>query len=373
MEPVCTTTELKTETGLLATSHWNIPVDINFKIANFLPQYKLLRAVSSGWQKLLDSDEYFASRTLARGRVTAHELPIDQVTKRLLPREIKFDLWNAKFNLSDDAIRRFPKYINWTILCRCQTLSLDIVNEFEGNIHWSSMVRSGKIHPEIIRKFACNFEKEKLFKYHHNIPIEVLEKYVEHYPKTVALYKQIGEDFIEKHINELKSNAVCTHQRLSEDFIRKHANWVEWDCIFVYQILSESFIEEFIARGNWKVICEYQMLSFPFILRHGNSVNWSRIYRYHRLAPEEIEQLLSVFPIEPKHWKIISEIQSLSEDFIREHRDKVNWHNISSYQKLSVSFLREFKDLVVWKNIPQNNKIVLSREEKIEFLDLLFP
>ena len=45
-------------------------------------------------------------------------------------------------------------------------------------------------------------------------------------------------------------------------------------------------------------------------------------------------------------WSHISSHQKLSEDFIREFKDKVNWENISVYQKLSEDFIREFKDYI---------------------------
>ena len=43
-------------------------------------------------------------------------------------------------------------------------------------------------------------------------------------------------------------------------------------------------------------------------------------------------------------WFWISEYQKLSEDFIREFKDKVNWYWISEKQKLSEDFIREFKE-----------------------------
>ena len=39
---------------------------------------------------------------------------------------------------------------------------------------------------------------------------------------------------------------------------------------------------------------------------------------------------------------------ALSEDFIREFKDKVSWHNNSAWQKMSESFIREFQDKVNW-------------------------
>ena len=40
----------------------------------------------------------------------------------------------------------------------------------------------------------------------------------------------------------------------------------------------------------------------------------------------------------------ISEKQKLSEDFIREFKNKVNWGYILREQNLSRSFIKEFKD-----------------------------
>jgi hypothetical protein len=43
-----------------------------------------------------------------------------------------------------------------------------------------------------------------------------------------------------------------------------------------------------------------------------------------------------------KYWDEISARKKLSEDFIKEFKDKVNWDNISQFQKLSEKFIREF-------------------------------
>lgn len=39
---------------------------------------------------------------------------------------------------------------------------------------------------------------------------------------------------------------------------------------------------------------------------------------------------------------------TLSEDFIREFKDKVSWKYISLYQRLSRTFIKEFKDKIHW-------------------------
>lgn len=61
----------------------------------------------------------------------------------------------------------------------------------------------------------------------------------------------------------------------------------------------------------------------------------------------------------------ISAYQTLSEEFIREFKDRVNWNYISHVQILSEDFIREFKDRVDWTNIFKRQK--LSKKFRKEF------
>ena len=45
-------------------------------------------------------------------------------------------------------------------------------------------------------------------------------------------------------------------------------------------------------------------------------------------------------------WSEISKYQKLSEDFIREFKDRVNWNCISEYQELSYEFILEHISLI---------------------------
>jgi hypothetical protein len=42
-------------------------------------------------------------------------------------------------------------------------------------------------------------------------------------------------------------------------------------------------------------------------------------------------------------WDLISEYQELSENFIREFKDKLNWEKIKLYQILSEDFILELE------------------------------
>lgn len=66
-------------------------------------------------------------------------------------------------------------------------------------------------------------------------------------------------------------------------------------------------------------------------------------------------------------WGNISKFQTLSENFIREFQNKVDWYYISEYQILSEKFIREFEDKVDWFNIFKHQN--LSEDFKNEFKD----
>ena len=85
------------------------------------------------------------------------------------------------------------------------------------------------------------------------------------------------------------------------------------------QVLSEDFIRKLDEKNgqmNWKNICTYLPLTEQFIREHKDKVFWVEI----------------------------SAFQKLSEDFIREFKDSVHWENILEYQHLSEEFLRECRE-----------------------------
>ena len=70
------------------------------------------------------------------------------------------------------------------------------------------------------------------------------------------------------------------------------------------------------------------------------------------------------------NWPSISFYYKLSENFIREFKDKVDWYYISAHQKLSENFIREFQDKVIWYwiSINQNYQKTLYVNSKIKLI-----
>ncbi|CCU55591.1 tryptophan repeat gene family [Choristoneura biennis entomopoxvirus] len=97
-------------------------------------------------------------------------------------------------------------------------------------------------------------------------------------------------------------------------------------------------------------IC-YKYIEFKKFI-YDTNINWSNISRCQKLSEDFIREFK-----DKVDWYNISIHQKLSEDFIREFKYKVNWCRISIYQKLSEDFIREFKNKVEWSNISISQRL----------------
>ena len=116
--------------------------------------------------------------------------------------------------------------------------------------------------------------------------------------------------------------------------------------------------------GGWRELSEHQFLSEDFIREFKDKVNWGCISHYQHLSEDFIREFKDEVTW---GWVLIS--QRLSEDFIREFADRVTWVYLSMHQQLSEDFIREFKDKVDWYCISAYQH--LSKEFIEEFKDRL--
>jgi len=105
----------------------------------------------------------------------------------------------------------------------------------------------------------------------------------------------------------------------------------------------------------------YQKLSEDFIREFKDKLNWYRISRYQKLSEDFIREFKNKV-----NWCEISACQKLSPKFITEFKNEVDWAEISTYQKLSENFIFRFRNYVDWDCISQYQ--ILSED----FIKLFF-
>ena len=70
-------------------------------------------------------------------------------------------------------------------------------------------------------------------------------------------------------------------------------------------------------------------------------------------------------------WRVSTQYQVLSEDLIRDFKNRVDWFHISHSQQLSEDFIREFADLIHWPELICNDNIsidvILALEDQVDW------
>jgi len=102
------------------------------------------------------------------------------------------------------------------------------------------------------------------------------------------------------------------------------------------------------SEEQWEEISIYKYLSEEFIKEFKDKVDWGYISS-QKLSEEFIREFIDII-----YWDGISFYQELSEEFIREFQNEVNWYNISYCQKLSGRFIDEFIDYIYYRNSFKN-------------------
>lgn len=92
---------------------------------------------------------------------------------------------------------------------------------------------------------------------------------------------------------------------------------------------------------DWVAISNQENLSEDFIREHKDKVNWHSISLQKGLSEAFIEEHMELLD-----WRLVSMSQTLSESFIIKHKKHVQWETISYYQQLSEPFIiKHFKEL----------------------------
>ncbi len=96
-------------------------------------------------------------------------------------------------------------------------------------------------------------------------------------------------------------------------------------------------------------------------LDKNKKIDWNNceFYKNNQLSEDFIREFKNKV-----NWIYISAYKKLSEEFIKEFQDKVDWYFISKRQKLSESFIKEFQNKIDWKMFNENKN--LSKEFKEE-------
>lgn len=118
---------------------------------------------------------------------------------------------------------------------------------------------------------------------------------------------------------------------------------------------------------NWIDISNNEQISEDFVREHADKLHW----RYLSINTSVSESLLKEMEHRISDWGFLSSYRTLSEDFIHHYKDKLNWHGISGSQPLSFSFIKEHISYINFNRLEWANNNVSFTEEQWDELAAL--
>lgn len=176
------------------------------------------------------------------------------------------------------------------------------------------------------------------------------------------------KQFLDKMIELQDWNIVAQFmQYLDYDFIMKHKYDFPWGLISnnieIYH-LPDWVFHACSDLLDWKTISK-QKLNDNFIHEHKEKLDWDWVLRNKQFNESFIREHLPYI----KNFDVLISSQLLSEEFLLEFKDSINWDRIIYRRYFSIEFLREVKDYINWKYFLWSGR--LTEEHLREFDEYL--
>lgn len=337
--------------------------------------------------------------------------PMDKVSKKsrllhhtkFIEKYIKYVPLNTTAvpeKIMKDNLNTLDYRDDWVDLCKNPHFSEEffkyLLQNHTDKISWSSLCSNTGLSEQFFRNILKGPHKSKI------CWITLC--------KNPSITEQFFRDMlIGTHKNNLYWISLCENRCLSEQFFRdvirsEHKNKIEWYSLCYNPIISDQFCKDNITKLNWDALCHNPSISDEFIFKNANprTLQWfsicsfsprtdaffqyyiNHIKRYwcelvhnRHLSEKFFRDNADILP--SYVWEKIADHPNISEQFIRDYRDKIYIRNVSGNPNLTENFFRENKDnlnlakLSCNKNITENILRLYFKNNICEFFsDFLF-
>lgn len=134
-----------------------------------------------------------------------------------------------------------------------------------------------------------------------------------------------------------------------------------WKVVSSDSDLTEEFIEEYLDKLDLYDIFYCNSISYDFVDRNWNFFRdkIDFLFDFSDINQNIVEKHISDFSLE--HWKRMGKyVKNLSEEFIKEHENKLDMAEVFMFQKLSLSFI---KDIFIQEKYKKNWPVLLSTQK----------
>lgn len=170
----------------------------------------------------------------------------------------------------------------------------------------------------------------------------------------------LPDEFIDQTLSFLEKDRVSAHQVLSINTIEKHIDEFYFMGNLVRcQTLNDSIMRKIMVKTKVhfpsdfnKMIPQYQVLTEDFMRDFKDKLDWDTISLCQTLGSTFIDEFADLL-----NWSIMSETQMLTIDQMQNYAPNLHWNGVSKFQVLTPEFIVKYKHMLNWDSLPQYQTI----------------
>ena len=261
----------------------------------------------------------------------------------------------------------------WDFMIQNTILENKLILSNLDNINIKLLINRQKLNNDILinDKFISIINKKKLYNYiikDQFLNNDILNTYIYNFPdicwEDICKYQNLTIEFMEKHINNLHWDIISENQLMTLEFIVKYKEKIKWDVIGqnikLEYLFNDTFVNIFSKYNIWNILIWSNNISKVFLLQNLDKLNnnlITELLKYKKLDEDIINIILSKNKDKLEFYKIITEDQDLSMEFIRNNISKLDMDTIIENQNITYDFIKENISKINIKKLSYNDNL----------------
>lgn len=258
----------------------------------------------------------------------------------------------------------------WKDISRYEPVSTTFLTEMEEYIDFDLLSHNPHVKEEQMQSFASKLKCEYLLIKNFPLQEETFQSILPyiHWGKVLYLFKRNPIGFLRSKVDKLNIRSAPSMEAnilgtknifFRTDVYEEKDGWYriehgEW-------VIGNAMYVDFTPKENVETIDEH--VFFPFIKKYHAYMDWGRIFILHLFSEKEMNELVNIVSLNHDAWISIAISQTLSEDFMEKHRDKLPWKLIAEHQTFSSAFAKKYEAALGKKVVKQALKTEKSQKK----------
>jgi hypothetical protein len=263
-----------------------------------------------------------------------------------------------KLQLLSKEIYKMNRYNEdyWKFIIQNSILEDNIILLNLNNLNLVLLISKQKLNDSILlnEDFLFIINEKKL--YHQvikdqNLNITILEFYIEKFDdikwQDICKYQNLTIEFMEKNINNIDWEIISESQFMTLEFIIKYKDKISWNLIGqnikLEYLFNDTFVDLFSDNNIWDILIWSNNISKDYLINNINKLTYKQILElleYKKLEEDIINIILKKYNNNLDLYKIITENQDLSKEFIQNNISKLDIDIILENQKVDLDFIQ---------------------------------